>query len=211
MTSLNELVEESADDTPRGVSHGCRGRDVSSTAEDDGHVDVSEVGPGPFSCCEIDEDWCDETDEEEPGEGTVDTFCAEDALWTNDSPNDRCGEEHSCIWTGVVVYLAGLTDTVNGTEGPVVDGDLDNTRPESRYKLGPEGNALWDFHVMGKFDVLSEVEALVCCDVAVHLEHHHGERPSGLHVTNDEFGNDVEANLHVRCGLDDPDREVEKE
>ena len=88
MTSLDELVEESAGDTPSGVCHGCRRRDVCRATENDGHVDVSEVGPRPFSCCEIDEDWCDETNEEEPGKGTVDTLCAKDALWTNDSPND---------------------------------------------------------------------------------------------------------------------------
>ena len=69
--------------------------------------------------------------------------------------------------------------------------------------MGPESNSLRNFHVVGKFDILSEVEALVCCNVAVHLEHHHGERASRLHVADDELGDDVQTDLYVGCGLDD--------
>lgn len=58
---------------------------------------------------------------------------------------------------------------------------------------------------------MGEVETLVGCDVAVHLEHHHCERSTGLHVADDELGDDVQSDLDVCCCLDDADWEVEKE
>lgn len=62
MTALDEFIKDRARDTPRGVSHRRRGRDVRRPAEDDGHVDIAEVALWPFAGSEVDEDRGDETD-----------------------------------------------------------------------------------------------------------------------------------------------------
>ena len=64
---------------------------------------------------------------------------------------------------------------------------------------------------MGQLDILSEEQSLIGGDVAVHLEHHHGQRTTRLHVTDDKFGNDVQSNLYISCGLDDTDRKIEEQ
>ena len=55
---------------------------------------------------------------------------------------------------------------------------------------------------MTQFEILCERQSLSHCNVAVGLEQHHGKWLSGLHVTDDEFGDDIETKLDVRNGLD---------
>ena len=64
---------------------------------------------------------------------------------------------------------------------------------------------------MPKLEVRCEQQSLRHGNVAPRLEHHHCNRSSRKSITNYEFSNNVEANLLVRDGLDDTNRQdVEK-
>lgn len=58
---------------------------------------------------------------------------------------------------------------------------------------------------MAELEILRKVKRLRHANVAVVLEHHHGERAAGHHVTNDEFGKNIKTKLDVRDGLHDTD------
>ena len=64
---------------------------------------------------------------------------------------------------------------------------------------------------MTEFEVACESECLCHCDISPCLEHHHCDRASGEGVADDEFGDDVKADLLVRNCLDHADGDdVEK-
>lgn len=211
MTLLDNLVEDCADEAPCGVGHGGRGRNESGSTEDDGSVDVPEVALGPLASSNVDDYWETGTEKEEPHHRVVKTTATKQSTWSDDSPDDRGGKEHMCVGARVVVCLMRCAHAFNGAKSPVVNGDLDNAGPDGRDELRPESCALRYLHVMREFDVLSEVKTLITCDVAVHLEHHHCQGAPGLHISNDELGNDVQSKLDV-CGcLDNADREVEED
>lgn len=55
---------------------------------------------------------------------------------------------------------------------------------------------------MAKLQILAEVQRLSHDDVAVSLEHHHGNRVTGLQIADDELGEYVQPELNVRQTLD---------
>jgi len=55
---------------------------------------------------------------------------------------------------------------------------------------------------MAHLEILEEVQCLGHRNVAVALEHHSRERAARLHVTEDEFSDDIGADLPVGDGLD---------
>lgn len=61
--------------------------------------------------------------------------------------------------------------------------------------------------ILTQLQVLGKVHPLVHADVAVGLEQHHGHRTTGLHVSNDELGNDVQADINVGRRLDNTQRQ----
>ena len=62
-----------------------------------------------------------------------------------------------------------------------------------------------NLHVMTKFEVGCKLQGLRHRDVAPGLEHHHSNRATRERITNDELGDDIEANLLVGDGLDNTD------
>lgn len=54
---------------------------------------------------------------------------------------------------------------------------------------------------MPKLEVTRELKCLNHCDVTPSLEHHHCDRLSGQCITDNQLGNDIEADLLIRDGL----------
>ena len=66
---------------------------------------------------------------------------------------------------------------------------------------------LWDLEIMTEFQVGEERVGLIHGDVAVRFEQHHCHWASRLHVSDDVFGKDVQPEMDVCRGVDDPDRD----
>ena len=77
-----------------------------------------------------------------------------------------------------------LTDIA---EHPSLDRKLHSTGNDSCNNLTPEHRARRDLHVVAKLEVRSELECLHHSDVSPGLEHHHGDRPSGEGIPNDQL------------------------
>ena len=57
-----------------------------------------------------------------------------------------------------------------------------------------------------EFQVLREVHALGHANIAVGLEQHHRHWTTGLHVTDDKLGNNIQTDINVGRGLDNAER-----
>ena len=57
---------------------------------------------------------------------------------------------------------------------------------------------------MAHLQILGKVKGLRHADVAVVLEHHHGQGTAREHVSNDELGQNIKAKLNIGDGLDKP-------
>ncbi len=90
-------------------------------------------------------------------------------------------------------------------EGPFHDTELDNAGPESTHYLRKEGYALGHFKVEAEFQVLQEEMGLVHCDVAVGFEKHHCQGSAWLHISNDIFSKNIQAEMNIRRGIYDSD------
>lgn len=197
----NELVEDKADDTPGEVVEGSSGRDQSATTEDDGGVEVADGGLGPGTGTEVDHDRKNSTGEPEPHHVGIHLTRGEDTLRSNDTPDNGGVEKYTTVGAAEMVGLGLGADIGNSTEGPVHDSNLDDGAPQTRNHLSGKGDTRRNLHVVTKLHVLQEEQSLVHGNVTVCLEQHHGHGASRLHVTDDEFGDDVETDLDVGCGL----------
>ena len=206
---LDNLVEDVAHDTPcRVVDRGSR-RDHARTTKDKGHVDVAERRFREHACEQVEERWTQSAGNEEIHQTVVELTRTEDTRWADKTPDYRGVEEDAPAGTAVVVYLIPGADVFDGAEGPIEDGDLDDGGPDGSHHLPGEEHARRDFHVVAHFEIRGEGKSLGHGNVAVRLEQHHGEGPAGLHVADDELGDDVEAELHVGNGLDHADGDGE--
>ena len=64
-------------------------------------------------------------------------------------------------------------------------------------------------YVVGKFEILREVESMRGCDVSVRLEVVHRSGVTGEPETTEEFGNDVQGNFDIGDGHNDTARNTE--
>ena len=90
-------------------------------------------------------------------------------------------------------------------KGPFHGSELDNAAPERTNYLCEEGYALRYLEIEAKLQVLQEEMGLVHGDVAIGFEQHHGERPAGLHISNDIFREHIQSEMNIGCRIDDSD------
>lgn len=88
---------------------------------------------------------------------------------------------------------------------PFEHGDLDYGRPNGRNKLASEHCPRWNFDVAAEFHVFCIIQCLCHGDISVGLEQHHRVGPSWLHVSNNEFGENIETKLDISDCLDHAD------
>ena len=208
---LEILVKDKANDGPGGIIDRRGRRDLAAATEDQRHVDVAEVGFGESAREAVEDERGEGAGEEEPEEVVVDLAGGEDAGGADETPDDGGGEEDAAVGALEVVDVFGRADVVDVGEGPVEDADLDEAGPDGGDHLAGEEHAGRDFHVVAELEVGGEGEGLRHGDVAVRLEEHHGDGAAGLHVADDEFGDDVEAELDVGNGLDHANGDHEDE
>lgn len=206
---LDDLVEHESDDAPGRVVDGGRRRDHAGPAEDERHVDVAELALGEHAGQQVEDGRAQGAGDEKVHEPVVDLAGAEDALRADQTPDDGSVEEDATAGAGVVVDLLRVADVGDGAKGPVQHGDLHDAGPHGGDDLAGEERPGRDLDVVTHLQVGGEGERLRHGDVAVRLEHHHREGPPGLHVPDDELGDDVEAQLDVGDGLDHADGDAE--
>ena len=102
------------------------------------------------------------------------------------------------------------TDTFDIAQGPIHDANFNERAPYCCNDLRPEKCSWRNLHVMTQFEVCHEGHALghlavshsdvllgTHGDVAVYFEQHHAQGSPWLHITNNEFCDDVQAELLI--------------
>jgi len=202
MTSPNNVLEDESDKRPGYVVDRGRGRDGTGTREDDGEVDVLEDGIGVPPCDKVWNPRCDSSNKEEEGERVVELTLGELESWPNDAPDDRGGSEHLSGRADESVLLFRMAHSFDVGEHPSLNTELNGTSNDSRYDLTPEHGTRRNLHVVAKFEVTGESKRLSHGNVTPGLEHHHCDGMSGESITDDQFGDDVQADLLIGDGLD---------
>ena len=76
---------------------------------------------------------------------------------------------------------------MNVREHPGLNTELNGASDDGGDDLGPEHGSWRYLHVVAKLEVGRERERLSHGDVSPGLEHHHGDRPSGEGIPNDQL------------------------
>lgn len=198
-------VRQGSDDDPGTVVDARGRRDVASTGEDDGPVDVAQPALGVSAGEEPSRDGHNGTDEEEVEDCVVLVSSAEVELGTDETPDDTGRAEDGGARADEVVGCVVRADAVDVAQGPKLDGNENKGGDDSGDELSHEDAAGWHLHVVTELLVRKERDALVHGDVAPGLEQHHGHGLSWPGVSDDELGNDVETNFKVADGVDHSD------
>ena len=164
-------------------------------------LDVANPTVGEFTAYKIGRKRAESTDEEEKRKPVIDLTFRELTRWADDTPNDASSTKHFCGRTDKSILLVGFANTRNVAEHPRLDTKLDSTSNDGCHNLRPEHRSGRNFHVMAKFKVRGERQSLSHSDITPGLEHHHSDRSSRKTVTNNQFGDNIEADLLVSDGL----------
>ena len=202
IATLDVVVEEGANSTPADVDVESGWGNPASAAKHEWGVDVAPQAARPLASCEVGDDRETCANEPVPLQDAVDLAGAEDTGWANGTPDNGGGVEDLGTRAGKGEFLFVGADVGDVAESPVEDRDLDDGGPEHGDALSHEHGAGRDLHVMAHLEILEKVQSLGHGNVAVALEHHSGERAAGLHVAEDEFSDDVGADLPIGDGLD---------
>ena len=104
------LIKKPSHSPPSEIVKGRGWRQLARAGKDDGGIEVAEVGPGPSSRGEKDDDGGEGAGNPEIHEASVYLTRAEDATRANDSPNDAGVEENTGSGAGEMIFLGGSTD-----------------------------------------------------------------------------------------------------
>ena len=143
------LVEDVAHDPPREVVERCSRRDLSTAAEDERSGEIAPRAAGKCTRERVKEDRSGHTGEPEILEVGVDGSGGEDALRTDETPDDGGVEKDPAVRAIELVGLVFGADVGNGAaESPLEDGDLDDAGPDGGDSLGHEHGTPWNLHVL---------------------------------------------------------------
>ena len=91
----------------------------------------------------------------------------------------------------------------------VEDSRAHETGNKGSEHLAVEGDPRWNVNVMGKLEILGEVECVRGRDVSVGLEKVHGIGITGEPETTEQLSDDVERDLYVCDSFDNATRHTE--
>ena len=80
---------------------------------------------------------------------------------------------------------------------------MNKTGPYRGDDLGKEHGTLGYLEIMTELQVAEEGMGLIHGDVTICLEEHHRDWPSRLHVSDDVFSEDVQAEVNIGCCVND--------
>ena len=122
---------------------------MAAAAEDEGGGEVSERHFGEHAREEVDYDGGEDAGEPEPLQVGVDASGGEDALGTDQAPDDGGVEEDTAVGTVEFVGLVFGADVCDcAAKCPFEDADLDDAGPEGGDRLGHEHGSGGNFHVL---------------------------------------------------------------
>ena len=158
---------------------------------------------------EVKGDGQDSAQRETPQEAVVDGARTEHLFRTESAPEDGSREKLVVPRASEVILLRRQTNIRDLGHLVIENGRAHEGGDECCPHLAVEGNPWIDVHVVGEFEILSEVESTRGRDVSVSLEVVHSGGVTREPETTEELGNNVQANLNVRDGHDDPARNAE--
>ena len=152
------LVERKAHDTPGQIVERSSRWNLTTAAVDERCREVPERHFGKHAGKDVDQHRGKDTSEPEPLQVGVYASWREDALRTDQAPDDGGVEKDTPIGTIEFVGLVFGTDVCDcSTKGPLKYTHLDDTGPECCNSLGHEHRAWWNLHILSQFEVLREI------------------------------------------------------
>ena len=143
------FVEDVAHEAPSEIVERSSRRDVTAATEDEGSGEIAEIRAGKGASEEVEDDWCQCAGHPEPLEVGVDGARGEDALRTDETPDDGSVEEDATVGAIELVDLVLSANIRDGAaKGPFEDCNLDDASPESGDSLRHEHGTPWDLHVL---------------------------------------------------------------
>ena len=201
------MVKQETDEGPYREVQARGRRYPAEAAEEYGEVDLSPHAVLVPSTEQPHAQWRYCTDEKGPHEVSVERARAEETVWTDDAPQDASIEMHPCDRTVKAVDCLWCADAGNISEHPVQNSNLSDAGDEGRDHLDGKEKFRRYLHVMSKFQVGRELDALGGADVAVGDEDHIGDGPAREHYTANELADEVQAAMLVRYSHHDTDRD----
>lgn len=210
MASSDEVVEKPADHSPhREVEAGCW-RNPAKTAKKHRKIDLSPNAVLLLSAKEPHPDRGNGAEQESPNKRSVQCSRPEKPRRTNYTPQNASVEMNPGDWAIEAVDGLRRADTRDKCQHPVQDANLSKAGNNRGRELEREKQSRWDFHVVAKFKVRREFQALSGCDISICHKHHVRNRSSRKHYTADELTNEVKATLLVGDRHHDADRNEEE-
>lgn len=157
---LDEVVKDVADDDPDGEVKACGWRDPGHGAKDDWEVDFAEDAVAATTAVKVEGDGEKGTQREEPDEGAVDGFGAEELVWADDTPEDRAVEVDASDGAGEAIDGLRSTESLHVRKHPVENTDLSQRGHEGCDDLDGEENARGNLHVVAQLEIRCELNAL---------------------------------------------------
>jgi hypothetical protein len=124
-------------------------------------------------------------------------------LWSNGSPQDRCGEESVDARTCELELGIGSANASDALHLEVEDAGADNGTDKGGDDLGDEGLTGRNLDVVGELEIVAEPNGVRAGHVAKGLEIIHGQRVAIDKGTANEFSEHVQGNFDACHGLDD--------
>ena len=205
MPPTDDKLEDEPDNGPGDVIDGGRGWDETRSREDEGEVDVADDAVGPFEADDVCDDGADEANDEEYAQCKISLPTGELASGANDAPDDGGRAKHLSAGAAEVVLLVGGAHVVDVGEHPCLDTELNCSGNNGCDNLGPEHGPRGDFHVVAKFEVRRELDALGRGDIAVCDEHHIGNGTAREHGATNQLADQIYATVLICDCHDDAD------
>ena len=151
----------------------------------------------------------DGANKETPQKAVIDGTCAENLLRPESTPENGSGKESVDTRAGEMMLLPRRTD-IGDLRHLVVEGSRAyESGKQGGEHLAAERDPGRDVDVMGKLEILSEVEGVRGGDVSVGLEVVHGCSITGEPEAAEQFSYNIEGDLYVGGGHDDTTRDTE--
>ena len=213
VASVDDVVEEEADEPPHEEVDATRGEQPAGAGEDERQVDGGEHAVARVGALEQPHGQRrQQPHQEQVVHLPVVAQAAEHAQRSHDAPDD--GGVVEDVVAGARPWAAAgqpldVADVLHRGEQPPRGGEVHRGRRDRARELRQEHGPGRDLHVVAQLEVGQQRQRLAHADEAVRLEHHVGQRLPRVQVADDELRHDVEPRLHVGGGGDDADGERE--
>lgn len=153
----DDVLEDVAHDSPREVVEWCRWWDLATSAKNDGCQRVLEHAARPLLLDAPDDERQGGTEGEAEEQRGVHLAGREQALWTEQTPDDGGGEEDFCAGAGELLRLSRLANVLDIFEREIEHEDLHHSGKDCGNGLSHEHCSWRNLHVVATARTISIV------------------------------------------------------